>query len=98
MCEVAQVHGVLTLQPWRQHVRVEENSASKRSQEVNASWERQSLEKDSERVCPGQVQPNHHHRREGKQLSDAARESLITFLKVVTDADDNMFRILVTIG
>ena len=54
--------------------------------------------KDSECVCPGQVQPNHHHRREGKQLSDAARESLITVLKVVTDADDNMVRILVTIG
>ena len=72
-------------------MRVEENSASKRSQEVNAR-------KDSGCVCPGQVQPNHHHRREGKELSDAARESLITVLKVVTDADDNMVRILVTIG
>ena len=45
MCEVAKENGVLTLQPWRQHVRVEENSASKRSQEVNASWSEQSLEK-----------------------------------------------------
>ena len=38
MCEVAQENGVLTLPPWRQHVRVEEKSASKRSQKVNASW------------------------------------------------------------
>ena len=40
MCEVAQENGVLTLQPWRQHVRVEDKESGSQRQ-----LERQSLEK-----------------------------------------------------
>ena len=71
MCDVAQENRVSTIQSWRQHVRVGMTE----------------IGKVFERVYPRQVQPNHHDKREGKQLWDVARESLITILKVVTNAN-----------